>query len=304
MLGAIYSRRMLCGGHVGHPGSQPASRMSVTEWRHRCARASRAAKRRAGAPGVAPRCPPARSCGSAPRSRRSRWRDRACRRASAQGSRVIGPARGGAAATRTLTHALRQEYSRPAQKMWSLPHGVVRGREFATSSRTRTGGRVVGSRHLNSRRPIGYGHFSLSPRIQLISVRSPPNSRANLLACAGRLDVLGREVSWGRRAWWSRAAVKPAVVPHVRDGSALPLMMTPRGGRDGGGWPQARPFRLDPSDVRGAQDRARSVSRVHSTSPRPGSQASARSHGAPALALMRWPDAGAPASATNTWRCR
>ncbi len=100
-------------------------------------------------------------------------------------------------------------HSRPAQKIWSLPHGVVRGREFATSSRTRTGGRVVGSRHLNSRRPIGYGHFSLSPRIQLISVRSPPNSRANLLACAGRLDVLGREVSWGRRAWWSRAAVKP-----------------------------------------------------------------------------------------------
>ena len=126
-------------------------------------------------------------------------------------------------------------HSRPAQKMWSLPHGVVRGREFATSSRTRTGGRVVGSRHLNSRRPIGYGHFSLSPRIQLISVRSPPNSRANLLACAGRLDVLGREVSWGRRAWWSRAAVKPAVVPHVRDGSALPLMMTPRGGGMGAG---------------------------------------------------------------------
>ena len=84
MLGAIHSRRMLCGGHVGHPGSQAASRMGVTEWRHRCARARRAVKRRAGAPGVAPRCLLARPCGSA-RSRRSRWRDRACRRASAQG---------------------------------------------------------------------------------------------------------------------------------------------------------------------------------------------------------------------------
>ena len=84
MLGSIHSRRMLCGGHVRHPGSQPASRMGVTEWRHRCDRASRTAKRRAGAPGIAPRCPPARSCGSA-RSRRSRWRDCACRRASAQG---------------------------------------------------------------------------------------------------------------------------------------------------------------------------------------------------------------------------
>ena len=64
-------------------------------------------------------------------------------------------------------------------------------------------------------------------------------------------------------------------------------------GRDGGGRPQARPFRLDPSDVRGVQDRARSASRVHSTSPRPGSQASARSHEAPAPALMPWPDAEA-----------
>ena len=27
----------------------------------------------------------------------------------------------------------------------------------------------------------------------------------------------------------SRAAVKPAAVPHVREGSALPLTMTPRG---------------------------------------------------------------------------
>ena len=44
-------------------------------------------------------------------------------------------------------------------------------------------------------------------------------------------------------------------------------------GRDGGGRPKARPFRLDPSDVRGVQDRARSASRVHSISPRPGSQA-------------------------------
>ena len=70
-------------------------------------------------------------------------------------------------------------------------------------------------------------------------------------------------------------------------------------GRDGGGRPKARPFQLDPSDVRGVQDRARSASRVHSTSPRPGSQASARSHEAPAPALMRWPDAGAVASSTR-----
>ena len=103
------------------------------------------------------------------------------------------------------THAPRQEYSRPAQIIWSLPHGVVRGRESATNSRERTGGHVVIGRlttlYLNSRWPIGYGHFSLSPRIQLISVRSPPNSRANLPVCAGRLDVLGCEVSWGRRVW-------------------------------------------------------------------------------------------------------
>ena len=84
MLGAIHSRRMLCGGHVDHPGSQPASRKGVTEWRHRCARASRAVNRRAGAPGVAPRCLLARPWDRA-RLRRSRWRDRACRRASAQG---------------------------------------------------------------------------------------------------------------------------------------------------------------------------------------------------------------------------
>ena len=84
MLGAIHSRRMLCGGHVDHPGSQPASRIGVTEWRHRCARASRAVKRCAGAPGVAPRCLLARPWDRA-RLRRSRWRDRACRRASAQG---------------------------------------------------------------------------------------------------------------------------------------------------------------------------------------------------------------------------
>ena len=32
MLGSIHPRRMLCGGHVGHPGSQPASRIGVTEW--------------------------------------------------------------------------------------------------------------------------------------------------------------------------------------------------------------------------------------------------------------------------------
>ena len=32
-------------------------------------------------------------------------------------------------------------------------------------------------------------------------------------------------------------------------------------GRDGGGRPKARPFRLDPSDVRGVQDRARSASK-------------------------------------------
>ena len=32
-------------------------------------------------------------------------------------------------------------------------------------------------------------------------------------------------------------------------------------GRDGGGRPKARPFRLDPSDGRGVQDRARSASR-------------------------------------------
>ena len=76
--------------------------------------------------------------------------------------------------------------------------------------------------------------------------------------------------------------------------------MTPRGGRDGGGRPKACPFRLDPSDVRGVQDRARSASRVHSTSPRPGSQVSAQSHEAPAPALMRWPDAGALASSTST----
>ena len=74
-------------------------------------------------------------------------------------------------------------------------------------------------------------------------------------------------------------------------------------GRDGGGRPKARPFRLDPSDVRGVQDRARSASRVRSTSPRPGSQASARSHEAPAPALMRWPDAGVVASSTSTRRC-
>ena len=59
----------------------------------------------------------------------------------------------------------------------------------------------------------------------------------------------------------SRAAIKPAAVPHVREGSALPLTMTPRGGLDrggmGGGRPKARPFQLGPSDVRGAQDRAR-----------------------------------------------
>ena len=62
----------------------------------------------------------ARSRGSA-QSRRSRWRDRAYRRG---GAIVVGPARGGAAAKRILTRALRQEYSRPAQKMWSLPHGA------------------------------------------------------------------------------------------------------------------------------------------------------------------------------------
>ena len=84
MLGSIHSRQMLCGGHVGHPGSQPASRKGVSEWRHRCARASRAVNRRAGAPGVAPRCLLARPWDRA-RLRRSRWRDRACRRASAQG---------------------------------------------------------------------------------------------------------------------------------------------------------------------------------------------------------------------------
>ena len=50
--------------------------------------------------------------------------------------------------------------------------------------------------------------------------------------------------------------------------------------------PQARLFRLDPSDVRGAQDRARSVSRVYSASPRPGSQASARGHVAPCTDAM------------------
>ena len=124
MLGAIHSRRMLCGGHVDHPGSQPASRIGVTEWRHRCARASRAVKRCAGAPGVAPRCLLARPWDRA-RLRRSRWRDRACRRASAQG--VEGHrarARGGAAATRIRTHALRQRILTPrAENVGRAPWG-------------------------------------------------------------------------------------------------------------------------------------------------------------------------------------
>ena len=152
MLGSIHSRRMLCGGHVRHPGSQPASRMGVTEWRHRCDRASRTAKRRAGAPGVAPRCLPDRSCGSA-RSRRSRWRDCACRRASAQG------VEGHSARARRRS---RQEnpHSRPspriltprAENVEPAPWGVRR-RESATSSHARAGGRVVDSRHL----PVGLG---------------------------------------------------------------------------------------------------------------------------------------------------
>ena len=124
MLGAIHSRRMLCGGHVDHPGSQPASRIGVTEWRHRCARASRAVKRCAGAPGVVPRCLLARPWDRA-RLRRSRWRDRACRRASAQG--VEGHR---ARARRRSRHE--NPHSRPSPKnthaprriMWSLPHGV------------------------------------------------------------------------------------------------------------------------------------------------------------------------------------
>ena len=37
----------------------------------------------------------------------------------------------------------------------------------------------------------------------------------------------------------SRAAIKPAAVPHVREGSALPLTMTPRGGLDRAGWGRA-----------------------------------------------------------------
>ena len=102
-------------------------------------------------------------------------------------------------------------------------------------------------------------------------------------------------------------SVEPAAVPHVRAGRAQGVTMTPRGGLHRGGMgagrPKARPFRLDPSDVRGVQDRARSASRVHSTSPRPGSQASARSHEAPAPALMRWPDAGALTSSTSTRQC-
>ena len=32
----------------------------------------------------------------------------------------------------------------------------------------------------------------------------------------GGLDVRGEQAPWGRRAWWSRAAVEPAAVPHVR----------------------------------------------------------------------------------------
>ena len=63
----------------------------------------------------------------------------------------------------------------------------------------------------------------------------------------------------------SGSAVEPAAVPHVRAGRARGVTMTPRGGLDRGGMgagrPKARPFRLDPSDVRGGHDRARSASR-------------------------------------------
>ena len=48
----------------------------------------------------------------------------------------------------------------------------------------------------------------------------------------GGLDVLGEQAPWGRRAWWSRAAVEPAAVPHVRGGRARGVTMTPRGGLD------------------------------------------------------------------------
>ena len=113
---------------------------------------ARAAKRRAGAPGVAPRCPPARSWGSA-RSRRSRWRDRACRRASAQGGEGHR-----ARARRRSRHEnphsrLRQEYSRPAQNNVEPAPWGVHGRESATSAHARTGARVVDSRYL----PVGLG---------------------------------------------------------------------------------------------------------------------------------------------------
>ena len=51
-----------------------------------------------------------------------------------------------------LTPCARNTHA-PRRIMWSRPHGVVRGRESATSSHARTGGRVVDSRYL----PVGLG---------------------------------------------------------------------------------------------------------------------------------------------------